>query len=70
MDICTLPAESGMCLAYFPSYYYNSSIGECQFFVYGGCGGNANRFKTIDECIARCGTKRISKPFKCFKINH
>jgi len=28
--------------------------GECQAVVYGGCGGNDNRFRTLEECLATC----------------
>ena len=55
IDICRLQPESGLCLAYFPSYFYNSTSRMCEMFVYGGCGGNENRFSTIDDCQAACG---------------
>src|SRR4051812_35523582 len=42
--ICKLPRESGNCDAYIPSYWHNPATGVCEPFVYGGCGGNANRF--------------------------
>ena len=48
-EICSLPQKPGPnewgCIAYFPSYFYNSRTGRCEFFVYGGCNGNANRFE-------------------------
>lgn len=48
-DICYLPLKPGpdeaSCYAYFPSYYYNTQTGSCEYFVYGGCLGNANRFR-------------------------
>ncbi len=54
-DFCTLPAESGMCDAYIPSFYFDPATGSCKSFVYGGCGGNENRFATSAECRAACG---------------
>ena len=51
---CLLPAISGMCEAYMPSYAFNSSSGRCEQFVYGGCQGNDNRDTRGDECLARC----------------
>lgn len=56
-DRCQLPKEPGLCLAYFPSYYYNSVLGRCEEFVYGGCGGNENRFDTMESCQLACGSK-------------
>ena len=53
-DVCSLPAVSGPCLAYFPRYYYNSNSGQCEKFVYGGCQGNANNFKTLEDCQDAC----------------
>nr|C1IC51.1 RecName: Full=Protease inhibitor 3; AltName: Full=Kunitz inhibitor KIn-III; Flags: Precursor [Walterinnesia aegyptia]ABX82868.1 Kunitz inhibitor III [Walterinnesia aegyptia] len=52
--LCELPAESGLCNAYIPSFYYNPHSHKCQKFMYGGCGGNANNFKTIVECHRTC----------------
>lgn len=51
---CYLPAAGGVCMAYFPSYYFNSKTNACEKFVYGGCGGNNNRFKSQEECLAHC----------------
>jgi len=51
---CSLPAESGNCDAYMPSYFHDAATGLCMPFVYGGCGGNENRFSTIEACQAAC----------------
>ena len=51
---CTLPKEAGNCLAYIPAWYYDHDTGTCKEFVYGGCGGNDNRFTTKDVCEASC----------------
>jgi hypothetical protein len=53
-DRCRLPAESGPCLAYGPSYYHDARMGLCTPFVYGGCNGNENRFPTQEACQAAC----------------
>ena len=45
-----------MCRAYFPLFHFNASTGQCERFVYGGCGGNGNRFTTKQNCIDKCGT--------------
>lgn len=53
-DICSLPAESGPCYAYMPSFYYNAEAGRCEEFIYGGCEGNANNFATLADCEDSC----------------
>ncbi len=53
--VCALPAVPGMCRGYFPMYWFNNATGACERFVFGGCGGNDNRFDTEEECMARCG---------------
>ncbi|XP_013110789.2 male accessory gland serine protease inhibitor-like [Stomoxys calcitrans] len=42
------------CAAYFPSWTYKADSNECIDFVYGGCGGNANRFWSLAECEQKC----------------
>ncbi|XP_053409062.1 actinia tenebrosa protease inhibitors-like isoform X2 [Mercenaria mercenaria] len=59
LDVCNLPIKPHgdgdiMCLAYIQSYGYNSTSGKCEKFIYSGCGGNANRFETLEKCKQRC----------------
>ncbi|XP_022240776.1 papilin-like, partial [Limulus polyphemus] len=56
---CNLPKESGHCLAYFRNYYYNSEHQQCEEFIYGGCGGNKNNFKSKEECEETCIKDRV-----------
>lgn len=51
---CELEPEPGRCRASFQRFYFNPSCQECETFTYGGCGGNANNFKTIEDCKKTC----------------
>lgn len=55
---CYLPAVPGLCKAYMPSWFYNARVGLCQKFIYGGCGGNQNRFPSELACKRICRPKR------------
>lgn len=46
--------EKGYCRAVMPRFYYDSLENNCFFFIYGGCQGNANNFRTYAECIDAC----------------
>jgi hypothetical protein len=52
---CGLPLVSGPCNAFFHAYGFDPMRGHCVRFVYGGCGGNENRFDTLAECEQTCG---------------
>ncbi|XP_075756899.1 actinia tenebrosa protease inhibitors-like isoform X2 [Pelodiscus sinensis] len=60
-NVCQLPPEEGPCKAYMPSYFYNPITESCEMFIYGGCGGNGNRFETKEECLWTCGQPEICK---------
>ena len=61
IDVCTMPLRNGderiMCAGHFERWYYTSSTGTCERFIYGGCLGNANNFLTKRECESSCVTK-------------
>ena len=52
--LCKLKPESGPCKAAFPAFYFDSSTNTCNKFIYGGCGGNGNKFSSISECEKEC----------------
>nr|XP_020662707.1 kunitz-type protease inhibitor 4 [Pogona vitticeps] len=56
-QICRLPKEVGPCLAAFSRWFYNGQTQKCEAFTYGGCQGNANNFKTLEECQKKCGSR-------------
>lgn len=53
-DLCKLKALPGPCRAYFVRYYYDHKLSMCKQFVFGGCLGNSNNFRTLKECKIRC----------------
>ena len=53
-DVCQLENAGGPCQDWQVTWYYNTAKQQCDRFWYGGCEGNGNRFKTQEECEARC----------------
>ena len=51
---CMLPPQGGECRGSIQSYHYDGLSRTCKPFIYGGCGGNANRFETFAECQQMC----------------
>jgi hypothetical protein len=47
-----MPFDPGPCEALFPVFAFVD--GACVEKTYGGCQGNANRFSTLEECMAAC----------------
>uniref|UniRef100_A0A3Q1J9C6 BPTI/Kunitz inhibitor domain-containing protein n=1 Tax=Anabas testudineus TaxID=64144 RepID=A0A3Q1J9C6_ANATE len=57
---CFLAYDIGGCWNYTMMWFYDSNEGRCSRFWYGGCGGNANRFRTEEECKKLCLSPRRS----------
>uniref|UniRef100_A0A4Q8K3J5 U52-Liphistoxin-Lth1a_1 n=1 Tax=Liphistius thaleban TaxID=1905330 RepID=A0A4Q8K3J5_9ARAC len=51
---CGMAAEQGLCKGYMTRYYYDSKGEVCRDFVYGGCGGNENNFRSLEDCQSHC----------------
>ncbi|CAM9604038.1 unnamed protein product [Lampetra fluviatilis] len=51
---CRLEPETGRCRAAITRHFYNMTTGQCESFVFGGCGGNDNNFRTTEECVESC----------------
>jgi len=52
--ICKLPKELGTCKASMKRYFFNPVTKTCEMFLYTGCDGNENNFRTEDECKKTC----------------
>jgi len=53
-DICWLPPDVGDCDGVCPRWFFNPDTDQCEEFVWGCCGGNANNFATQADCEADC----------------
>jgi len=54
-SLCKLQKDAGFCFASLRAWYFDTTLGYCAGFTYGGCGGNPNRFNSLSECEATCG---------------
>ncbi|XP_063436544.1 papilin-like [Mytilus trossulus] len=61
-NICDLPKVAGPCNARIKRFYYDVNSGSCGKFYYGGCDGNENNFKTIEECKTVCNKRVCTLP--------
>ncbi|XP_019769290.2 papilin isoform X1 [Dendroctonus ponderosae] len=52
---CYEDQDAGNCTDQYQAYYHDRVTGECQPFIYTGCGGNENRFYSEEDCLRRCG---------------
>ncbi|VUZ46682.1 unnamed protein product [Hymenolepis diminuta] len=53
-SVCNLPHEQGNCMALIQRWAYDPNSGKCIQFIFGGCGGNGNNFKTKEACEQKC----------------
>ncbi|XP_026313930.1 tissue factor pathway inhibitor-like [Hyposmocoma kahamanoa] len=59
---CRLQPDFGYCDGYYPSFYFDLTNRRCVGFSYSGCGGNANRFQTSQQCASVCKTQINFEP--------
>ncbi|MGH0160744.1 UNVERIFIED_CONTAM: hypothetical protein FKN15_049398 [Acipenser sinensis] len=70
-DYCLVPHKIGPCRGSFPRWYYNSELGKCEKFLFGGCKPNLNNYLTEEDCTGACQglneciTECSSSQFKC-----
>ncbi|XP_023036462.1 kunitz-type serine protease inhibitor Hg1 [Drosophila willistoni] len=53
-ELCLFVPSYGVCRGRFRAFGYDYRSNRCILFFYSGCGGNANRFQTENECRRRC----------------
>ncbi|XP_075555420.1 proteoglycan-like sulfated glycoprotein papilin isoform X2 [Dermacentor variabilis] len=52
--ICKKTVDPGDCREAHERWFYDAQTGVCLQFVYTGCGGNKNRFKSAEICMEFC----------------
>ena len=65
-ETCKLLPDRGPCKhskASLKRWYFDPSEGVCKTFIYGGCLGNKNRFRTKMECLNHCAPGREHPKF-------
>ncbi|NXQ56031.1 TFPI1 inhibitor, partial [Anthoscopus minutus] len=69
-DFCFHAQEPGVCRGYFTRYFYNKETKLCEAFKYGGCLGNQNNFRSLEECQATCQDNIVLlyKKMLCFEV--
>ncbi|XP_071484644.1 TGF-beta receptor type-1-like [Diadema antillarum] len=53
-DQCVQMPMRGNCGLVEKRFFYNTTSKVCQEFIYGGCGGNENRFPDNESCMNAC----------------
>uniref|UniRef100_A0A3B3UBT0 BPTI/Kunitz inhibitor domain-containing protein n=1 Tax=Poecilia latipinna TaxID=48699 RepID=A0A3B3UBT0_9TELE len=56
-NVCLLAKNSGGCRKPSVVWFHDARTGRCARFLYNGCGGNQNRFRTRERCEEMCVTK-------------
>ncbi len=51
---CHLAEAPGPCRGLVMRYFFDSNTQQCKHFFYGGCFGNANNFRSLAQCQAKC----------------
>ncbi|KAE9421616.1 hypothetical protein Angca_006386 [Angiostrongylus cantonensis] len=64
---CNFQMDRGSCSQFTVNWYYDRYGHRCRRFYYGGCEGNANRFRTLEECSATCRYVAPTNRDRCFQ---
>ncbi|KAG0713546.1 Papilin [Chionoecetes opilio] len=54
--LCESDADAGPCAEGYKRWHFSKEHGSCVMFLYGGCGGNQNRFKNFNACNEFCAS--------------
>lgn len=60
---CMKPPVGGSCRNFVVAWYYDYKKQYCKIFLYGGCGGNDNKFSSEISCQQVCLPEKIPKRY-------
>uniref|UniRef100_A0A3Q3JJR9 Tissue factor pathway inhibitor n=1 Tax=Monopterus albus TaxID=43700 RepID=A0A3Q3JJR9_MONAL len=58
---CHLAEAPGPCRGLVTRYFFDSESQQCKAFFYGGCFGNANNFRSMAACQAKCQNQAVKE---------
>lgn len=58
-EYCLPKAVTGPCRAAFPRWYFDAEKNSCNSFIYGGCRGNKNSYRSQEDCMQHCSGKQV-----------
>ncbi|XP_041663351.1 tissue factor pathway inhibitor a [Cheilinus undulatus] len=61
-ELCAMKDDPGPCKAIKERFFFSVETGRCELFEYGGCGGNANNFESMEACEAMCYVSEDKNP--------
>ncbi|XP_063477290.1 kunitz-type protease inhibitor 2 isoform X3 [Symphalangus syndactylus] len=61
-EYCAAKAVTGPCRASFPRWYFDVERNSCNNFIYGGCRGNKNSYRSEEACMLRCFRQQENPP--------
>ena len=56
LEMCMQPREVGPCTEYVEKYYFNTLLGQCENFYFGGCNPDDNNFDSLYDCQSTCSS--------------
>ncbi|KAJ4933261.1 hypothetical protein JOQ06_030094, partial [Pogonophryne albipinna] len=62
---CHLPEAPGPCRGLLTRYFFDSMSQQCKHLFYGGCFGNANNFRSMADCQAKCQNPEVKPTDLC-----
>ena len=54
LEQCSLIADKGPCHGDYKRWHFDTKIGQCKSFSYGGCFKNKNNFLNQEDCVEHC----------------
>lgn len=67
---CMQTKAAGNCRLFIPRFFFDKQTGTCASFIYTGCGGNDNNFKSQEECYLKCNNNGSLEESDSVTVNY